>query len=134
MAGHSDGGAGPRRSDGSPAGRGLATGGLAAGPRSKTLPPTRQSFQPVAGHVEEPNLLNVLAESPHKTTKELVEAARAKPGTIRVGSAGIGTVGHLGVLELEKVSGVELVKVQFGGDEGPIPSVYTREKIAAALR
>ena len=47
---------------------------------------SRNSFQPLALHVADPNLFAVKANSPYKTLNELVEAAKAKPKTITISS------------------------------------------------
>ena len=53
------------------------------------------SFAPVATVVQNPSLLAVSAVAPFKTTAELVAAARAKPGDITYGTAGVGSITHL---------------------------------------
>ena len=40
-------------------------------------------------------------DSPYRTLKDLVEAAKRRPGTISVGSSGIGTDDHLGLTLFE---------------------------------
>ena len=50
---------------------------------------------PVAMVAVAPNLLVVKSSLPVKSVKDLVELARAKPGTVNFSSAGIGTSGYL---------------------------------------
>src|SRR5580704_18121085 len=45
---------------------------------------TRASFQPIARHYQSPEVLAVRADGPYHTLKDLVEAARARPGAITV--------------------------------------------------
>ena len=52
---------------------------------------------------------------PAKTLKELLDLARAKPGTVNYGSVGIGTSFHLGTEELKKLSGTDMVHVPYKG-------------------
>ncbi len=76
---------------------------------------TRKSFAPIAVHFGQPYLMAVLADSPYKTMKDLVEAAKAKPESIKVGTTGIMGVGHLTILGLEKTAGVKFAAVHFYG-------------------
>ena len=45
-----------------------------------------------------PNVIAVPADSPFETLEELVEAMQASPDTITVGTAGVGSSGHLGAV------------------------------------
>ena len=75
----------------------------------------RKDFQPVGMHHYTPMTLSVQASSPYKTLKDLVEAAKAKPGTIRVSDSGLLANPHSAVLTLEYVSGARFASVHFGG-------------------
>ncbi len=76
---------------------------------------TRKSFAPIAVHFGQPYLLAVLADSPYKTMKDLVDAAKAKPESIKVGTTGLMGVGHLTLLGLEKATGARFAAVHFDG-------------------
>ncbi len=76
---------------------------------------TRKNFQPVAMHHTVPQTLSVRSDSPYKTLKDLVEAARAKPETIKVSDSGLMAVPHSQVLMLERVTGVRFASVHFTG-------------------
>ena len=76
---------------------------------------TRKDFQPVAMHHYAPNLLAVKSDSPYRTLKDLVDAARAKPESIRVGDPGLLSVPHVQAMMLEQAAGVRLASVHFGG-------------------
>jgi tripartite-type tricarboxylate transporter receptor subunit TctC len=52
-------------------------------------------LQPVALLGEGPMVVAVPASSPIKSPTDLVSAARARPGALNYGSAGVGTIGHL---------------------------------------
>ncbi len=61
------------------------------------------------------NVLLVNPASPHKTLKELLDAAREQPGKMTYGSSGVGSVLHLcGVLVAQK-TGVNWVHVAYKG-------------------
>lgn len=76
---------------------------------------TRKNFQPVAMHHYVPQVLAVRSESPYKTIKELVEAARANPETIKVSDSGLMAVPHTEVLMLQRATGVRFASVHFSG-------------------
>ncbi len=59
----------------------------------------RKSFEPLAMHVNDPNIFAVLTKSPYKTVKDLVEAAKAKPKTITV-SSGMRNDEQIGIVQL----------------------------------
>jgi tripartite-type tricarboxylate transporter receptor subunit TctC len=60
-------------------------------------------------------LLAVRNEAPWKTAQEFVNAAKAAPGKMRVGSPGEGTSSHLNLEELNRHSKVSLTHVPFAG-------------------
>jgi tripartite-type tricarboxylate transporter receptor subunit TctC len=76
---------------------------------------TRASFQPLAMHHYVPQTISVRAESPYKTLKDLVEAARAHPETIKISDSGLMAVPHTQVLMLERAAGVRFASVHFTG-------------------
>lgn len=76
---------------------------------------TRASFQPIGLHHLTWMMLAVQTEGPYKTLKELVEAARAKPESIRISDSGLMAVPHTQVVMLELVTGVRFASVHFNG-------------------
>ncbi|WP_072386045.1 tripartite tricarboxylate transporter substrate binding protein [Hyphomicrobium sp. CS1BSMeth3] len=74
------------------------------------LDPERQaifnegSFTPIANQVLDPGVIWVAANSPYKTLKDLLDAAKAKPGTIRAATTGILSDDHLAILMVEEVN------------------------------
>ena len=70
---------------------------------------------PVAKLADFPMALVVHPSVPTNTVEELMKIARAKPGQIHYGSAGIGTAGHLAGELLAAVAGIELVHVPYKG-------------------
>lgn len=73
------------------------------------------SFTPISLMVTTPNMLMVNAASSIKTFHEFIEKAKAAPGTLTYTSAGVGTVGHLGMELLSKMAGLKLVHVPASG-------------------
>lgn len=80
----------------------------------------RKSFEPLAMHVNDPNIFAVLTKSPYKTLKDLVEAAKAKPKAITV-SSGMRNDEQIGIVQLEKMTGAQFAQVSF--TQGTAPSV-----------
>lgn len=57
----------------------------------------------------------VKADSPWKSLKEFVTAARAQPGKISYGHAGVGGATHVGMEEFASVAGIELNSIAYKG-------------------
>ncbi len=74
-----------------------------------------RDFTPVVLVASQPMVLIVVNESPWKTLAELVAAAKAKPGTLTMASAGNGTVGHLAGEMFARQAGVEFVHIPYKG-------------------
>ncbi|HEX2988389.1 MAG TPA: tripartite tricarboxylate transporter substrate binding protein [Chloroflexota bacterium] len=73
----------------------------------------RSTFVPVAAPVLDPGIICVTKDSPYKTMKDLVEAAKKDPGKISIGATGIMTAPHLMLLQAEKITGAKFNIVQF---------------------
>src|SRR2546423_174658 len=56
---------------------------------------TLKDFTEIAPFTEQPNVMVVNADSSYKTLADFVAAAKAKPGAINIGHAGIGSGTHL---------------------------------------
>jgi tripartite-type tricarboxylate transporter receptor subunit TctC len=80
---------------------------------SRDAPYTRKDFAPVANNFSGQYFLAVRSDSPWQTLKDFVEAARVKPGTIRISDSGLLGTPHLHVLMLEKAAGVKFVSIHF---------------------
>ncbi len=75
----------------------------------------RKDLQLIAMHVSDPQLLAVRTESPYRSAKELLEAAKADPGRVKGAAVGILGPEHLAMLQLEQLLGLTFAKVQFDG-------------------
>lgn len=73
------------------------------------------SFDFIAGVVEDPASIIVLNASPIRDIPGLIAAARADPGGITLGSAGVGSSGHIAMLLLAQAAGVTFTNVPFSG-------------------
>jgi len=73
------------------------------------------AFAPVAMVGQGPLVLAVTASAPFKTPGDLLAAARAKPGALTYGSAGVGSVGHLATELLNDAAKVQMTHVPYKG-------------------
>ena len=74
-----------------------------------------KDLTPVAKLCEYVNVLAVRADSPWRSLADLLAAARAQPGTLSYGSAGIGSTNHLSGELLAAKAGVKLTHVPYRG-------------------
>jgi tripartite-type tricarboxylate transporter receptor subunit TctC len=77
-----------------------------------------KDFVPVTNVVSGPQVLTVPANSPYKSVAELIESARAYPGRLTFGHAGIGSQTHLAAENFVYQAKVTAVAVPYRG-EGP---------------
>lgn len=76
---------------------------------------TAQSFAPVAGLSESAEVLTVRPSVPANSVAELVSLAKAQPGTLRYGSAGVGSLPHLEGELLKARAHIDMVHVPYRG-------------------
>ncbi len=62
-----------------------------------------------------PDLISVPADSPYTTLQELVDAAKAAPGTIPAAASGAGSIHHLNLLAIQNGADAEFLFVPYGG-------------------
>jgi tripartite-type tricarboxylate transporter receptor subunit TctC len=79
---------------------------------------TDKDFAPVAMIVRSPNVLVVRAESPYKSLKDIMVAAKASPKKLSYASPGNGTSSHLAGALFADMAKVELQHVAYKGS-GP---------------
>jgi tripartite-type tricarboxylate transporter receptor subunit TctC len=70
---------------------------------------------PISQAVSVPNVLTVHPSVPARTIKELIALARARPGSLTYGSAGMGTNPHLSGELLRSLAAIDIVHVPFKG-------------------
>ena len=76
---------------------------------------TDKDFAPVALVGTSPNVLVVRPDRPWKTVRELIDAAKAQPGSLTYGSFGNGTSAHLAGALFANLAKVELLHVPYKG-------------------
>lgn len=74
-----------------------------------------EQLLPVALFQSTPLGLIVLNNSPYKSVKDLVDAAKKNPGKINIGGSGTGTGPHIATLQLQKVTDTKFEYVPFNG-------------------
>jgi len=74
-----------------------------------------EQIVPVAIFQRTPLALAVLKDSPYKDLKELLAAAKAKPGEISIGGSGTFSGHHIATLRLQKMTGTKFNYVPFTG-------------------
>ncbi len=74
---------------------------------------TRKHFQPLALHVIDPGLIAVKKDSPFKTLKEVIEAAKTNPKKIKICTTGIQSDETFAILQLQKMTGAQFAMVHF---------------------
>jgi tripartite-type tricarboxylate transporter receptor subunit TctC len=80
----------------------------------KTLPyDPQKDFIPVAMFYHTPFYLAVAAAGPYPSVAALIEAAKAKPGTVSYGSSYVGSPSHLGGAEFEYATGTRMIHVPY---------------------
>lgn len=77
---------------------------------------TRKSFQPIANVVVDVGAIGVKTDSPLKSLKDIIDTAKAKPNTLKVGTSGLLSSNHVQVLLFEKLTGTKFSLVHFTGD------------------
>jgi tripartite-type tricarboxylate transporter receptor subunit TctC len=96
----------------------FASGSIAINPHIyKRMPfDTYKDLVPITNVASGPMLVVVPDRSPIKNIKELVAAAKAKPGSINFGSAGVGSQVHMAGESFANAAHVELTHVPYKGE------------------
>lgn len=97
---------------------------LAASPTQTTTPhllgkmnyDPRRDYTAIAMLAIGPNILTVRRDSPVKSVAELIAFAKANPGKLSYGSAGVGASNHLAGELLSKETGTSLLHVPYKGN------------------
>jgi tripartite-type tricarboxylate transporter receptor subunit TctC len=82
-----------------------------------------KDFVPITQAVYTPNLLAVPADLPVKSVAELVGYARAQPGKVAFGSAGVGTSQHLAGELFKTMAGIDITHVPYRGIAAVMPDL-----------
>jgi tripartite-type tricarboxylate transporter receptor subunit TctC len=110
----------------------LASGALATG---HALYPARRydtlrDFIPVAPLGQQPLVLVAAPSNGFKTLGDLIAAAKARPGVLNFGSAGIGSAGHFAIERLRVSAGFDAQHIPFRGAQAMTEVVAGRVDFA----
>ena len=91
-------------------------GPVAINPQISKVPyDMARDFQPVALVAIAPTVLVTHSSIPAKNLMEFVKLARGKPGVVNFGTAGPGTLGHLGGEMMKRLAKIDMVHVPYKG-------------------
>ena len=82
-----------------------------------------KDFAPVGRGVNFPNFLVVNPDLPAKSVQDLIALAKAKPGSLRYGSAGNGTPPHISAELFKQLTNVDLLHVPYKGSAQALTEV-----------
>jgi tripartite-type tricarboxylate transporter receptor subunit TctC len=85
---------------------------------------TVKDFSGVTLVASVPNILVVGQQVPAKSLKELIDLAKAKPGALNYGSAGVGSASHLNGELFASAAGLKMVHVPFKGFAEQLIEIY----------
>ncbi len=94
---------------------------------------TAKSFTPICQTFKNDQVVIVPPNSPLKTARDLIEAAKKKPGAITVGIPGIATIPHLAMIQLADEAKVQFNDVPFKGPAEEIQNVRAGQIDFAAV-
>ena len=72
------------------------------------------------------------AAQPYRSFKDVVAAAKAKPGSVAYGTIGAGSIGHLTMTQLGNQLGIELIHVPYRGG-GPLMGDAVANQVPLAI-
>jgi tripartite-type tricarboxylate transporter receptor subunit TctC len=111
----------------------MTTVELAMFPHEGKSPVTYENFTPIAATIADPVAVIVRADSPYRTLKDWIDAAKAKPGQLQVGNSGMGAIYHLAALNIEQKLGVRFKHIPFNEGIGPAIASLVGGHIDAVL-
>ena len=86
---------------------------------------TTKDFTDIAPLAEQPNVLVVNGASQFKTLKDLVGYAKANPGKLNFGHAGVGSGTHLNTIKLITAAGMDVTQVPFKGTPEVVQAILS---------
>ena len=94
---------------------------------------TAKSFTPICQTFKNDQVVVVPPNSPLKTARDLVEAAKKKPGAVTVGIPGIATIPHLAMIAFADQAKVSFNNIPFKGPAEEIQNVRSGQIEFAAV-
>ncbi|MBP0495712.1 tripartite tricarboxylate transporter substrate binding protein [Pararoseomonas indoligenes] len=109
----------------------LSTPGVVTIPIERRPRWTLDSFEPIAGIVNDPAVIAVRPDSSIASIADLVEAARRQPGAVTVATQGLGSASHFSVRLLEMAAGVRFEPVTYLAGPQSILALAQRDVVAS---
>lgn len=81
------------------------------------------SFEPICDLTQSPQIVFVNSASPYRTIADLIEAARAKPDQITLGSTGPATQAQIGFEVVKRAANVRITYVPFPGNAPTVNAI-----------
>lgn len=96
----------------------MASGSITINPNLYAKMPfdTQRDLVPITNVASGPMMVVVQDSSPYKSVKDLIAAAKAQPGKLNFGSAGVGSQVHLAAENLADSAGIEVQHVPYKGE------------------
>jgi tripartite-type tricarboxylate transporter receptor subunit TctC len=82
-----------------------------------------RDFSMISHVADSPLVMLANPTGPYKTLDDILQEAREKPGQIRMATAGVGTMWHIGGLGLGVASGDEFTFIPFKGGNEAMPAI-----------
>lgn len=86
---------------------------------------TTKDFTDIAPLAMQPNVLVVNAGSPYRSLMDVVNAAKAKPGSINWGHAGVGSGTHLNTEKVVAAANIQVTQVPFKGTPEVVQALFS---------
>jgi tripartite-type tricarboxylate transporter receptor subunit TctC len=93
----------------------------------------RQSFAPIGMFLFDPEVIAVKADGPYKTFKDLIDAAKAKPKSVRVTTNGLFSDDHMAIVSVAKATGAQFALVHFDGTPEEVAGLISGRTAAAFM-
>jgi tripartite-type tricarboxylate transporter receptor subunit TctC len=94
----------------------------------KKLPyDTAKDFAPIIIGGSSPSVMVVKSTSPYKSAKDVVAAAKAKPGKLNYGSSGNGTSNHLIMEYFLSAAGISMTQIPYKGSAPMVTALLGEE-------
>lgn len=91
------------------------------------------SFTQIATVTNVGNAIAVNSASPIQSVEQLIEAAKANPGSITYGSPGVGSLGHIAGESIKQTTGVNMTHVPYQGAAPAIADLLANNISSAIL-
>ncbi len=101
----------------------IPVGPLTTQPHLRRLPYSADSFEAVCLVYSNPQALLVSKDAPYKTVADFIADAKSKPGKLKYGSSGAGSVPHLAFVAFAQSAGIDVVHVPHKGDADNLTSL-----------